>query len=55
MTDFAEIWSYLSQGPLLWLAATVGAYACGDMVFRATGRNPLANPVLIAVCILAVG
>lgn len=54
MTDFAEIWSYLSQGPLLWLAATVGAYACGDMVFRATRRNPLANPVLIAVCILAV-
>ena len=52
MTDFAEIWSYLSQGPLLWLTATVAAYAFGDLVFRATGRNPLANPVLIAVCIL---
>jgi predicted murein hydrolase (TIGR00659 family) len=54
MTDFAEIWSYLSEGPLLWLTATVAACSVGDLIFRATGRNPLANPVLIAVCILAV-
>ena len=47
MTDFADIWSYLSQGPLLWLTATIAAYAAGDMVFRATGRNPLANPCLL--------
>lgn len=54
MSDFAEIWSYLSQGPLLWLTGTVAAYGVGDLLFRATGRNPLANPVLIAVCILAL-
>lgn len=54
MTDFAEIWSYLSQGPLLWLTATLAAYALGDACFRAAGRSPLVNPVLIAVAVLAV-
>lgn len=54
MTDFADIWSYLSQGPLLWLTATLAAYALGDACFRAAGRSPLVNPVLIAVAVLAV-
>lgn len=53
MTDFAEIWSYLSRGPLLWLTATLAAFAVGEAVFRAAGRSPLANPVLIAVALLA--
>lgn len=54
MTDFADIWSYLSQGPLMWLAATLAAYAAGDACFRAARRSPLVNPVLIAVALLAV-
>ena len=45
MTDFAEIWSYLARGPLLWLTATLAAYAAGDACFRAAGRKPWANPV----------
>ncbi|MEO5621685.1 MAG: LrgB family protein [Cypionkella sp.] len=53
MTDFPEIWSYLSRGPLLWLTATLAAYAVGDACFRAASRRPLVNPVLIAVAILA--
>lgn len=53
MTDFAEIWSYLARGPLLWLTATLAAYAVGDACFRAAGRKPWANPVLIAVALLA--
>ncbi|GHC18096.1 MULTISPECIES: LrgB family protein [Gemmobacter] len=53
MTDFAEIWSYLARGPLLWLTATLAAYAAGDACFRAAGRKPWANPVLIAVALLA--
>lgn len=53
MTDFAEIWSYLSQGPLMWLTATLAAYAIGDACFRAARKSPLANPVLIAVVLLA--
>ncbi len=53
MTDFADIWSYLSQGPLLWLTATLAAYALGDAAFRAAGRKPWVNPVLLAVALLA--
>ena len=52
MTDFAEIWTYLSSGPLLWLTATLIAYAAGDALFRAANRMPLVNPVLIAVALL---
>lgn len=54
MTDFVEIWSYLSRGPLLWLTATLAAYAIGNACFQASGRRPFVNPVLIAVAILAV-
>ena len=53
MHDFAEIWSYLARGPLLWLTATLAAYLIADAVFRATGRKPWANPVLIAVILLS--
>ncbi len=53
MTDFAEIWTYLRSEPLLWLFATLAAYAVGDAAFRAAGRKPVVNPVLIAVAILA--
>jgi predicted murein hydrolase (TIGR00659 family) len=53
MPEFAEIWSYLRQDPLLWLTATLAAYVAGDALSRASGRSPLANPVLIAVVLLA--
>lgn len=53
MTDFAEIWTYLSRGPLLWLTATLAAYTIGNAAFIAAGRRPIANPVLISVAILA--
>jgi len=52
MAEFAEIWSYLSAGPLLWLTATLIAYAVGDGLARAAGRAPLVNPVLVAVLLL---
>ena len=52
MTDFTDIWSYLSRGPLIWLTATLAAYAIGDACFRAANRLPLVNPVLIAVTLL---
>jgi len=54
MTDFAEIWSYLASGPLLWLTLTLVAYVAGDALSQASGRSPLANPVLIAVIMLAM-
>ncbi len=54
MTDAALIWSYLSRDPLVWLAATLAAYWIGDRLSLAVGRKPWANPVLIAVLLLAV-
>jgi predicted murein hydrolase (TIGR00659 family) len=54
MTDPLLIWSYLSEGPLLWLTATLVAYLIGDAVFRATHRKSWANPVLIAVVVLGL-
>ena len=53
MTDPALIWSYLAQGPLLWLTVTLLAYWAGDAASRAAGRRPLVNPVLVAVILLA--
>ena len=53
MTDFPQIWTYLSRSPLLWLTATLAAYAIGDACFRAANRAPIVNPVLIAVALLA--
>ena len=51
--DPALIWSYLAREPLLWLTATLVAYVIGDALFRAAGRQSWANPVLIAVILLA--
>jgi predicted murein hydrolase (TIGR00659 family) len=51
--EMVEIWSYLSRGPLLWLTATLAAYLLGDALFRASGRRPWVNPVLLAVALLA--
>jgi predicted murein hydrolase (TIGR00659 family) len=53
MTDVARLWVYLSASPLLWLFATLAAYAIADRVATATGRHPLANPVLLATVPLA--
>lgn len=54
MNDPALIWSYLASQPLLWLTATLAAYWLGDRFFRLAGRRSFANPVLIAVVVLAI-
>jgi len=51
--DFA-LWVYLSRTPLLWLTVTLVAYAMTDALSAATNRNPLANPVLFAIVIIAL-
>jgi predicted murein hydrolase (TIGR00659 family) len=48
------LWVYLAASPLLWLAVTLAAYALADRLSQAAGRNPVVNPVLIAVAILAL-
>ncbi|GAB1377922.1 LrgB family protein [Pararhodobacter sp.] len=54
MRDVADIWSYLAQGPLLWLTLTLLAYALADLTAEALGRPPLANTVLISVVLLGL-
>ena len=53
MNDFTEIWSYLAAEPLLWLTVTVTAYLIADGIARAAKGAALANPVLIAVGLVA--
>jgi len=49
-----EIWVYLSASPLLGLTMTLLAYQGAFWLYRHSGMNPLANPVLIAVVILVL-
>jgi len=53
MSDFVSLWVYLSGKPLLWLTATLVAYVVADLIAAAVKRHPLANPVLIAVILVA--
>jgi predicted murein hydrolase (TIGR00659 family) len=53
MTDFVKLWVYLSGSPLLWLTATLVAYVIADAIAVACKRHPLANPVLMAVILVA--
>jgi len=49
-----EIWVYLSGSPLLALVLTLAAYQAGVIVYEHFDRNPIANPVAIAVTLVAV-
>jgi predicted murein hydrolase (TIGR00659 family) len=55
MTDLADIWVYLAQEPLAALTATLLAWLAAVKLHGMMGRHPLANPVLIAVALLAGG
>lgn len=51
--DIHEIWVYLSGSPLLALILTLTAYQIGVLLYERSGLHPLANPVLIAVTLIA--
>ena len=53
--ELAEIWVYLAREPLTALTATLLAWMAGLKIQQLTGRHPTANPVLIAVALLAIG
>ena len=48
-----EIWVYLSGSPLLALTLTLAAWQLGTWLYERSGRNPLVNPVAIAVAAVA--
>ncbi|GJE57481.1 MULTISPECIES: LrgB family protein [Methylobacterium] len=49
MTGEFALWVYLTRTPLLWLTVTLLAYVVAERFSEATGRHPLANPVLHAI------
>jgi putative effector of murein hydrolase len=53
MGDPARLWVFLAASPLTWLTATLAAYALADWFSQQAKRHPAANPVLIAVSLLA--
>lgn len=47
-----DIWVFLARSPLLWLSLTLLAYLSALWLFRRSGANPFANPVLVAVTLI---
>lgn len=52
LPPITEIWVYLSGSPLIALVLTLSAYLLGLTLYERSERNPLANPVLIAVVLV---
>jgi putative effector of murein hydrolase len=53
LPEIREIWVYLSGSPLLALTLTLAAWQLGTLAYERSGRNPLVNPVAIAVAAVA--
>lgn len=51
--SIVEIWVYLSGSPLFALFITLAAYQMGLWIYTSTKQNPLANPVAIAITLIA--
>jgi predicted murein hydrolase (TIGR00659 family) len=47
-----SIWVYLSATPLLWLTLTLIVWIAADSIAHAANRNPIVNPVLIAIIVI---
>ena len=52
--SIVEIWVYLSGSPLLALFITLLAYQIGLWIYQRSGYHSLANPVAIAVLLVAL-
>lgn len=48
-----ETWAWLSASPIFGLTLTLAAYWVGRAVFRRTGGNAFAQPVLIAIVLVS--
>jgi putative effector of murein hydrolase len=54
MSNFVELWTYLSATPLFGLTATVLAYVLAYAMYERLGQAPWANPVLWTVVLLVM-
>ena len=52
MTDFVQLWVYLSSTPLFGLTATLVTYVIAASVYERLNRAPWANPVLWSVVMI---
>ena len=52
MTEFVELWVYLSSTPLFGLTATLATYVAAHGIYERLGRAALANPVLWSVVVI---
>ena len=53
MTDFVQLWVYLSTTPLFGLTATLLTYLVAQALYQFLDQAPWANPVLWTVLLLA--
>ncbi len=51
--EILALWAPLLPSPLLWLVITLAAYLGARWLQRRCGGTPLANPVLIAIVVVA--
>jgi predicted murein hydrolase (TIGR00659 family) len=49
----SSLWVYLATTPLLWLTLTVVIWIAADWLAQLSGRNPLVNPVMIAIALVS--
>lgn len=54
MDGLFQIWVYLAEQPLLWLAVTVSAYVVAQQLFLRSGGFPLLNPVLVSITLVVL-
>lgn len=52
--DVFALWVYLARTPLLWLTVTILVYCLCDRVSAALNRTPIANPVLMSMCLVGI-
>ncbi len=43
MTDFTEVWVYLSASPLLFLTLTLAAFQAGSWLYQRSGHKPFST------------
>jgi predicted murein hydrolase (TIGR00659 family) len=54
LPQIGALWVYLATTPLLGLTLTLCAYACAQAIHVRCGMSPLANPVAIAIALVAI-
>lgn len=51
--DLAQAWTDIIDSPLFGITLTLGAYQIARVLWRRTGGHSLANPVLVAIILVA--